>query len=260
MEEKEKKEELEDLEDDDLDLDDLDEDEEEEEESGEDENPAEDEETKKSKEQTKAERARQAQLRREREAKEREAREKAIREKAYNEGRLNASKVNTFTNQPIEDEYDLKVFDLQKEIEKEGGDPIADLPKKLAELDRKQAKEAKESETAKQEQDEIITNDIKAFRAKYPDVNLKELLADPDFKDYSDGRLGIKGGQSLATIYENFNKFKAKYGGGKKEEEDDDNDTTPPSPNGGRKNTKTSYSKMTEEQKIAELRRQGLIN
>lgn len=210
--------------------------------------------------QTKEERAHFAKMRREREAKEREAREKDIREKALLEGELNATKVNTFTNKPIKDEYDLKVFKLQQEIESEGGDPLADLPERLAKLDRENASKVKKENDAKKEQDEIISNDIKEFRTKYPKVNLSELLKDPDFKDYSDGRLGVKGGLSLVQIYENFNKFMEKYKKTEKKEEEDDGKTPPPSPNGGRKQEQTSYSKMTREQRIEYLKKQGLIN
>lgn len=242
----------EDFEDDDFDDIDVDDIEEEEEKSDE------EEEKKKAEEAKKQERARQAKLRREREAKEREEREAKIRKEAKLEGELEASKVNIFTNEPIEDEYDLKIFKLQKQLEKEGKDPISDLPKKLAEMERSASREAKKKSEEEAEANKVIDNDIKDFRTKYPTVNLSELLKDPDFKDYSEGRLGVKGGMSLAQIYENFNKFKAKYSKSKNEEEESDK-PTPPSPNGGRKTKKTSYSEMSEDEKIKELRRQGLI-
>lgn len=256
-------------EDDDIDDEDIDEiDDDEEDEDADDE----DEKDKKSKEQKgsddkkskkvqdEAERARQAKARREREAKEQQAREKAIEEKAYLKGKLDSTKVNTFTNEPIEDEYDLKIYEIQKELDKEGKDPITDLPKRLAELNRNAGKKAKEEADSKKEREDAIDKDISDFRAKYPKVNVAELLKDPDFKDYSDGRLGIKGGKSLAQIYEDFEKFKSKYVTKKvEEEEEDDGKKSPPSPDGGRKHQKTSYSTMSEEDKIKELKRQGLI-
>jgi hypothetical protein len=206
----------------------------------------------------KQERARQARLRREREEREREEREARIRKQAKLEGELEASKVNTYTNEPIEDEYDLKIFKLQKELEKEGKDPISDLPKKLAEMERSASREAKKKKEAEEEVNKVIDDDIKDFKSKYPNVDLVELLKDPDFKDYTDGRLGIKGGMSLATIYDNFNKFKAKYSKSEEKEEDAEK-ATPPSPNGGRKSKKLTYSEMSKEEKIKELKRQGLI-
>lgn len=218
-----------------------------------------DDETKKSKEeQDKAERARQAKARREREAKEREAREREIEEKAYLKGKLDSTKVNTFTEEPIEDEYDLFIYETQKELEKEGKDPISDLPKRLAEINRKKAKEANDKAKEKEQLNEKIDKEFAEFRGKYPDQKISELLNDPDFKDYADGRLG-KGDKTLTQLYENFLKLKQKFGGKKEGEEEDDGKRGAPSPTGGRKTQKTSYSEMSEEEKIKELRRQGLI-
>lgn len=230
------------------------------EEDEEDEVDDEDEETsqKSKEEQDKAERARQAEARRKREAKEREAREKEIERQAYLKGKLEATKVNTFTEEPIEDEYDLFIFETQKQLEKEGKDPISDLPKRLAEINRKNAKEATEEANKKRKLDEQIDKEFAEFKDKYPSIKIPELLADADFKDYADGRLG-KGGKTLIQLYESFQNLKKRFGG-KEEEEEDDGKKSPPSPNGGRKTTKTSYSKMSREAKIKELRRQGLIN
>ena len=46
-----------------------------------------------------------------------EEEKKRIEREAYLKGKLESTKVNTFTNKPIKDEYDLKVFKLQQEIE-----------------------------------------------------------------------------------------------------------------------------------------------
>lgn len=249
----------EDLNDDDLDGD---EDEKDTDKSGhDDDEEGEEDEKEKSKkeEQDKNERARQAKARREREAKEREAREKQIRDEAYLKGKLDSTKVNTFTEEPIEDEYDLFIFETQKQLEKEGKDPISDLPKRLAEINRKNAKEASEKESEKNKLNEQIDKEFTEFRGKYPTIKISELLQDPDFKDYADGRLG-KGGKTLTQLYENFLKLKEKFGGKNEKEEEDDGKRGAPSPTGGRKPSKTSYSGMSKEQKIKELRRQGLIN
>lgn len=231
-----------------------DEDEEDEEES-----KSRDDEKKAKEQQDKEERARQAQKRREREAKEREAREKAIKDEAYLQGQLDGIKVNPFTEEPIEDKYDLEIYKIQLELQKEGKDPIADLPKRQAELARKKAKEAEKEATAKKQLDERVDNEFKEFGQKYPNVNVRQLLNDPDFKDYAEDRLGV-GDKTLTQIYEAFTKLKQKLGGKKEGEEEDDGIRTPPSPNGGRKTRETPYSKMSEEDKIKELKRQGLIN
>lgn len=251
--------------DEDEDIDDVDEDEDEEEEKkgakgkkGRDDDEEDDDDTKKE-EQDKAERARQAKARREREAKEREAREKEIERKAYLKGKLDSTKVNEFTEEAIEDEYDLFIYETQKALKAEGKDPIADLPKRLAEINRKKAKEESDEETKKKQLNEKIDKEFAEFRGKYPSIKITELLSDPDFKDYADGRLG-KGDKSLTQLYENFLKLKKKLGGKTEEESEDDGITPSPSSTGGRKREKTPYSQMSKEQKEKELRRQGLIN
>lgn len=259
--EEEEEEAEEEEEDEDLDDEDIDEEEETEDDGDEDDSRDDDEEEKeksKKKKQSKEERARQAQARREREAKEREAREKEIERKAFLKGKLEGNKVNTFTEEPINDEYDLFIFETQQKLEKEGKDPIADLPKRLAEINRQKAKEAEDEAKKKKDLDEQIDKEFSEFRGKYPGVDLRALLKDPDFADYADGRLG-KGGKTLVQLYEAFNNFKKKFGG-KNEEEEDTGKKGAPSPNGGRKQKETSYSKMSEEEKIKELKRQGLIN
>lgn len=203
------------------------------------------------------ERARQAKARREREAKERETREKAIKDEAYLKGQLDSTKVNTFTNEEIEDEYDLKIFTIQKQLEKEGKDPISDLPKRLAELNRSAGKKAQEEAKEKKEREDSIDKDLKDFRSKNPKVDVTALLKDPDFQSYTEGRLGVKGGKSLAQLYADFETFKAKYE--KKETKvEDDAKASSPSPS-GQPHKKTSFASLSEEDKIKELKRQGLI-
>lgn len=272
-EEKKKSEEL--NEDDDLDLDDLLEDEEEEDAKKSTETPKTEEEGKKDKasdddhskdksetdkeEQSKDERSRQAKARREREEKERKTREEQIRKDAYLKGKLDSTKVNKFTNEPIEDEYDLTIYETQLQLEKEGKDPETDLPKRLAEINRQKAKEETKKASEREKLNERIDKEFSEFRDKYPSVKINELLKDADFQDYAGDRLG-RGDKSLAQLYDNFQRLKEKFGEKKKTEEEDDGKRVPPSPNGGRKQEKTSYSSMSKEEKIKELRRQGLIN
>lgn len=244
----------EDLDDVDTDEDDADESEDEED----DEDKEKDKEKSKKKVQSKEERAYHAKKRREREAKEREAREKEIEQKAYLKGKLDSTTVNTYTEEPIKDEYDLFIFETQKQLEAEGKDPITDLPKRLAEINRNKAKEESEKANKQKQLDEQIDKEFAEFSGKYPSIKIPELLKDPDFAEYADGRLG-KGGKTLTQLYESFLKFKTKLSG-KSGEEEDNGQKPSPSPNGGRKRQKTSYSEMSEEQKIKELRRQGLIN
>lgn len=208
------------------------------------------------------ERARQAQARREREARERAEKEKRMQEDAFQKGELSALKENPYTKEAIKDEYDLKVYKLQKSIEERGGDPITDLPKEMAKLERDVGTKTKEQESEKKSKEEAIRNDIKDFQTKFPKLNLTEILNDPDFSKYYDGRLGVKGGKSLAELYTDFNDMKSRLTKNeppKSNEEEENGKVSPPSPNGGRKQQQTSYSKMSEDEKIKELKKQGLI-
>ena len=97
-------------------------------------------------------------------------REKEIREAAKLEAQLEMIKTNPYTNEAISDEEDLKIYKLQKAIEEKGGDPISDLPKALAEQNRKEAHERKalaEQEKAKQEK---LSKQASDLFAKYPEA------------------------------------------------------------------------------------------
>ena len=122
-----------------------------------------------------------AKKRREREAAEKAQREKEIREAAKLEAELGLIKTNPYTNEAISDEEDLKIYKLQKAIEEKGGDPLSDLPKALAEQNRKEAQERKAlAEQNKATQDKLAEEANELF-AKYPEAmnkaqNDQELL------------------------------------------------------------------------------------
>lgn len=252
----EEDEEIDDLEDDDFD-DEVDE---------ESENQHKDDEDTKKKKQSQEENARQAKLRREKEQKEKEAREEQIRKEAYEKGKIDATKVNPFTNKPIEDKYDLKIYELQKKIKDKGGDPIADLPSELAKLEREEARKQSDAALAKAKEDENILKDIEDFKSKYKDVDVKALLNDPLFDKFSNGKLG-NGKDSFIKVYEDFLEFKKLVSSSKDDEEEQkkrESDAkkkgSAPSSNGGKtKDEKTSYSKMSKEERIKLLKKQGLI-
>ena len=136
------------------------------------------------KEQSRAENAYFAEMRRKQEAKKRE---QQIREETALETKLGLVKTNPYTHTPIKDKYDLEMYELQKAIEDEGGDPIADLSKHIA--NRKRAEiEAEKARMAKQKQQEqaereALEKDIAEFRKKYPNVNTAELATDSRFID-----------------------------------------------------------------------------
>ena len=122
-----------------------------------------------------------AKKRREREAAEKAQREKEIREAAKLEAELGLIKTNPYTNEAISDEEDLKIYKLQKAIEEKGGDPLADLPKALAEQNRKEAQERKKLAEQNQATQNKLAEEANELFAKYPEAmntaqNDQELL------------------------------------------------------------------------------------
>lgn len=121
--------------------------------------------------------------------------------KAYEKGRLEAykGKINPYTNKPIVDSSDIDVYEMMYKLEQEGKDPINDLPNALS--DRK--REEQKALTEEKERNEKAKQEIDEFQAKYPDVNLQELLNDSFFNDYIGGK-----NKPLLDLYEGFNNFK----------------------------------------------------
>lgn len=151
-----------------------------------------------------------AKLRREKEAKERAEKEKQqaereerIRKEAEIKAKLEMAKTNTFTNEPIVDEEDLKIFEIQQQLDAEGKDPINDLPKRLGEINRKKNKEAKElaekQAKAQSESREKSKSEVAELREKYPKLNTAILAKDELFQELLEQRAGR---WTLLEIYE----------------------------------------------------------
>jgi len=192
--------------DEDLEEDDIDEDDVSDDDNDEDEDDDENTSTSKSqedeeKEKEKAKNARFAEMRRKKEAEEKakrvaeeKAREQKIRDDATLKAKLEVIKKNPYTEEPIVDEEDLKIYEIQKQLEDEGKDPVADLPKRLADIERRKIQEAK-AEKDKREQEEKsrsekIRSEIQELREKYPKLNTVELANDPLFQECLKGRAG----------------------------------------------------------------------
>ena len=208
-----------------LDPDDFDEEEDEEEENGEADTKTSEDEASKAKEEEEAEKeknAKAAERRRKREKaqREREAREAKIREEATVQAKLGVLKTNPYTDEPIEDAEDLKIYEIQKQLDDEGLDPINDLPKRLAQNARKAAKEEAErlekENKDKRELDEKVNREVTELRQKYPNVNLAELARDELFKQCLDGRAGR---WTQVEIYEYYLQRKAEAAKAAKEDE-----------------------------------------
>ena len=92
-----------------------------------------------------------ARRRREKEEADRKAREQKLMAQAKTQGKLEMIKTNPYTRESIEDEEDLKIYEIQKQLDDEGLDPLNDLPKRLAEIKRKELKKAEEQAKEKEE-------------------------------------------------------------------------------------------------------------
>lgn len=122
------------------------------------------------------------------------------KQKAFEEGRLAAykGKLNPYTEKPITDLADIEIYETMFKLDQEGKDPLNDLPEALANSKREEQKliqdRKKLEEQTRQELDEFAT--------KYPDINVKELLENPIFNDYIQGK-----NKPIIELYEGFNRM-----------------------------------------------------
>lgn len=213
------------------------------------------EELEKEKEELKAKNAKFAEMRREKEAKEKAeqaAREAKIRKEAAEQAELGMLKTNPYTEEPINDADDLEVYKIQRKLEEEGKDPVKDLPKRLAELNRKHKSEVAAEEQKRLEADKErstkVAEENRELREKYPDLNTAELAQDPLFKECMHGRVGR---WKLVEIYELYlSKKKAKEA---QEEEERikkaaDGKSNPPSSNASGQKISKNVADMTPEE------------
>lgn len=140
----------------------------------------------------KSQRSVSAAMRREKERQEAE-------EKAYQKGKLEAFKgiINPFTNEEINDELDAEEYRIMLQIQKKGGDPIADYSAELKSNER-EVHEKREKETI---QADFMAKDCNEFIASHPDLDIAKLFGDKKFVRFSEKRLGK---ESMASIYEDW--------------------------------------------------------
>lgn len=148
--------------------------------------------------QSKDERAKYAQARRKKESE-----DKRIKE-AYNQGKLEAfkGKINPYTNQVINDQKDVEVYENMYKLSTEGKDPVADYASYIAQKEREQ----EIADNKQREIEEKAAKDIDEFIEKYPNVNLNELFEDSTFNDYMEGK-----NKSISEIYEGYTKLKNSF-------------------------------------------------
>ena len=132
---------------------------------------------------------------------ERQQEMKAVREKAIIDT-LNGK--NPYTGEPMTDSADVEEYLTMREIEKGGGDPLADFSKFQKQREREKATKLAEDE----KQAEWFKQDREDFSLKYPDVNLEKLIQNEQFQLFAEGKVG---NTSLSEIYEGFLKIGAEY-------------------------------------------------
>ena len=118
---------------------------------------------------------------------------------------------NPYTGEEMKDSEDVREYLAMREIEDGGGDPLKDFQKHQKQKARAE-REARESvESAKQD----LRVQLEDLRKQEPEVDVKQLLADEDFRSYADGKLGTK---PLVEIYRSYRGFVDKLTGKTKEE------------------------------------------
>ena len=111
---------------------------------------------------------------------------------------------NPYTQEEMKDSADVEEYLSMREIEDNGGDPVADYSKHLKEKERNAKKEAEE--TAKKE--EWYRKDLESFSATHPHVKVEELISDKYFRAFADGKVG---NVPLTKIYSDFLDFVSGY-------------------------------------------------
>ena len=186
-----------------------------------------------------------------------------MKKEAYVKGQLDSTKYNSFTNDEIKDEYDLKIYQLQQKIKENGGDPIEDLAKEMAKLEREKANQKSKEEQSKKEQEEKAKRDYKEIKEKYPKLDVADLLKNKNFELYARARVEK---DSLLTIYEDYlalkKSFEENYAKEQEEKESKEKakkESTTPGSSSLRSKTNSKYSSLTPEQRIEILKKQGYI-
>lgn len=128
-------------------------------------------------------------------------REQEKKEKTYNDGIREAIKVNPYTNEVMNDDFDLQVYQEMKRLDDLGEDPLKGIAKAFSTYRRESETKIKQES----ERQESISKDVKEFQAEFPNVSVKNLTNDEMFVDYANGKWG---NIPLAQIYKGYLKFK----------------------------------------------------
>lgn len=114
---------------------------------------------------------------------------------------------NPYTQEKLENELDVRIYEEMKKYENNGGDPVTDQAKIIKSI-MKNDSQKKQEEINQQNEQTARSNKAKSeideIQKAYPDLNVKQLLDDENFKDYADGKVGVK---TLKQIYDGYLKF-----------------------------------------------------
>lgn len=124
---------------------------------------------------------------------------KAVREQAI----LDAlGHKNPYTDEEMKDSEDVEEYLMMREIEKGGGDPVADLSK----YQKQRARERRVAMENEVQEKEKLGKEVEDFKAEYPEVDLAALFEDKNFAVFAKGKLGAEGA-SLTDVYREYEDF-----------------------------------------------------
>lgn len=136
----------------------------------------------------------------------RDAEHKQEVENARIQSIIEAVEVNPYTNEPIKDAADVKEYLTMKEIKKGGGDPIADYSKFVKNKQKEEVTKTQETQVTAQQKKEWFKKDAEDFKAKHPEVNLKNVLSDKDFVQFVGNNVGVIHLDQLYNSHQNYKK------------------------------------------------------
>lgn len=135
--------------------------------------------------------------RRRREA-EKQAAINAAREEARNQAIIETlGGKNPYTNEEMKDRADVEEYLAMKEIERNGGDPLADYSKFQKQKERERAAQAEK----KAQEEDWYKKDYEDFVTKHPEANVQALIQNEQFQKFAAGKVG---NLPLSEIYEGF--------------------------------------------------------
>lgn len=128
--------------------------------------------------------------------------EEALKKQAYLDGVKKATKgVNPYTNTPIEDDFDLEEYEIMRELDEDGRDPLADYSQAVKERNKKAQQEQKAKQDRESAERERLDSEMEAFINKYGDDVAKNLLEDKRWEKFSNK---LYGKVDVSTIYEMY--------------------------------------------------------